>query len=150
MSNIGASDSLDSPLSDEGKRQAELLGIAMQNIKFDKIYSSHLIRAVQTAAGVLKHQKNPPALEIVPELAECGYPPQASADEDIIRGIWQDVFFHGKSMMDFESDYDRAVYCIDSIVKKNAYHSGFDSVRESVDGVEKSRDINMLNVTHGR
>ena len=45
------------PLSAEGRRQAELLGKRMNKYKIDALYSSDLIRAVETAKIAFKDRK---------------------------------------------------------------------------------------------
>jgi len=44
------------PLSDQGKNQATLVGKSLKDIKFDRIYTSDLERALETA--ILIHQNN--------------------------------------------------------------------------------------------
>ena len=45
------------PLSAEGRKQAELLGKRMNKYKIDALYSSDLIRAVETAKIAFKDRK---------------------------------------------------------------------------------------------
>jgi len=59
---------LGTPLTDEGVNQAFNLSQALKNIKMDGIYSSHLIRAKQTAE-IIARQFNLPVL-IKPEIRE--------------------------------------------------------------------------------
>ena len=65
LSATGAFNGLDLPeleeesrdfLSEIGLKQAELLGWRLKDVKFDIAYTSHLPRAVQTAANILKSQ----------------------------------------------------------------------------------------------
>ena len=53
---IAAGKNFDSPMTERGHRQAEALGhrLAAENISFDRIYSSSLLRAVQTTEGMLR------------------------------------------------------------------------------------------------
>jgi len=46
---------LDVPLSAEGREQADLLGKRLEVYGIEKIYSSHLVRAVETAQVINKH-----------------------------------------------------------------------------------------------
>ena len=57
----------------QGVLQAELTGFFLRDVPFDAVYSSGLIRAVQTAACILKFQKEEKCLHILPDLAEEGY-----------------------------------------------------------------------------
>lgn len=49
----------DNPLNEKGFELAEVTGRGMEGIRFDRCYSSPLIRAVQTAQTVLKYSGNP-------------------------------------------------------------------------------------------
>ncbi|MBF0619301.1 MAG: histidine phosphatase family protein [Candidatus Omnitrophica bacterium] len=46
--------SLDVPLNDEGKRQAQMLSSRLDGVKIDAVFASDLTRAVQTASIVFK------------------------------------------------------------------------------------------------
>jgi len=48
---------LDVPLTELGRKQAELLGKALSSIAFDAVFASDLERARHTAEAVLRHQK---------------------------------------------------------------------------------------------
>ena len=48
----------DIPLNEKGRQQADEVGKRLQSMNFDKIFSSPLSRAVETADIVSKHQKN--------------------------------------------------------------------------------------------
>jgi len=54
----------DVPLSDAGRRQAELLGRALESERFDRVFASPLVRAVETAR-LMGHEP-----ELLPDLAE--------------------------------------------------------------------------------
>lgn len=65
---------VDVPLNDLGFRQAELLGSYLENIKFDKIYSSDLSRCKQTVDVVVKKNKcSPPEVVLDKRLREQSY-----------------------------------------------------------------------------
>lgn len=67
---------IDYPLNDEGIRQAEDVAYMLRDIRFDHVYSSPLIRAVQTAKIVL------PGIEpiIDDRLIEMDYGPYDGSD----------------------------------------------------------------------
>lgn len=44
----------DSPLTDTGKKQAQVLALRMQGVAFDKLYASDLGRALETAATIAR------------------------------------------------------------------------------------------------
>jgi 2,3-bisphosphoglycerate-dependent phosphoglycerate mutase len=58
---IAAGVNYDAPMTDRGHKQAEAAGerLGKEGIQFDKIYSSSLVRAVQTTQGVLKGMGTP-------------------------------------------------------------------------------------------
>lgn len=60
---IAAGVNYDAPMTDRGHKQAEAAGerLGKEGIKFEKIYSSSLTRAVQTTQGVLKGMGMPDA-----------------------------------------------------------------------------------------
>lgn len=62
--------SIDSPLNKEGCIQAENLAAELSDIPIDKIYSSPLIRACETAKFVAGKQKKSPEIVILPGLRE--------------------------------------------------------------------------------
>ncbi len=47
---------MDVPLSDRGRRQAELVGKALSGVRFDRVYSSDLSRAAETAKAIMRYQ----------------------------------------------------------------------------------------------
>jgi len=51
-----ASDWVDPPLSEAGRRQAELVGASLAGEHIDAVYCSHLVRAHDTARQVARHQ----------------------------------------------------------------------------------------------
>ncbi|MDA1279401.1 MAG: histidine phosphatase family protein [Chloroflexi bacterium] len=53
---IAAGANFDAPMTERGHKQAEAAGrrLASEGVKFDRIYSSSLVRAVQTTEGVLR------------------------------------------------------------------------------------------------
>lgn len=64
----------DRPLNDEGRRQAEILGayFAQKGIRFDTVYSSPLVRAIETAKLVAGEDAE---VRIEPQIIEMDYGP---------------------------------------------------------------------------
>ena len=62
----------DTSLTPQGEEQADLCGKRLAKIRFDAILVSPTHRTLSTAAGIARNQKDPPALEILPDLVECG------------------------------------------------------------------------------
>jgi phosphohistidine phosphatase len=71
----------DRPLTAEGRRSARAVGasLAQQGVKLDRIVSSPLVRAVETAELVAVSLEFDGELEILPELAPEGSPHQVIA-----------------------------------------------------------------------
>ncbi|WP_160320651.1 histidine phosphatase family protein [Pseudomonas asplenii] len=62
--------SIDSPLNKEGRIQAENVATELSGIFIDKIYSSPLVRAYETAQFIAEKQKKLPEIVILPGLRE--------------------------------------------------------------------------------
>lgn len=69
-------ESNDPLLTEKGLLQADLAGKYLSSIEFDHLYSSGLIRAICTADGILRHQKEKKSLNILPILSEVGISPE--------------------------------------------------------------------------
>lgn len=63
----------DNLLNEKGLEQATQLGIKLSKFKLDVIYSSPLLRAVQTANTVVRHQKLPTDIVIMQNLREGNF-----------------------------------------------------------------------------
>lgn len=65
---------VDVPLSEKGRRQASLLGERMKKYKLDALYSSNLIRAVETAETAFAYNKELVGnIQVRPGLAEMDF-----------------------------------------------------------------------------
>ncbi|WP_060478293.1 histidine phosphatase family protein [Pseudomonas monteilii] len=62
--------SIDSPLNKEGRIQAENVAAELSGIYIDKIYSSPLIRAYETAQFIAEKQIKTPEIVVLPGLRE--------------------------------------------------------------------------------
>lgn len=122
LSNIGGSDDFDCELSPKGKLQAEYLGKYLKDTKFDMIYSSHLCRAVQTAAAVAKYQDGSPEITIVPDFAETGTPIEHEAKIDLHKTFWNNLrYIDTKIGREYGGDIVRIEEAIDKYVIIPAY-----------------------------
>lgn len=63
-------------LTEKGLDQADRLGKYLSGIGFDAVYSSALLRAVQTSSGLMKHQEEKKSVNILPELCEISIDPE--------------------------------------------------------------------------
>ena len=68
-------DNCDGNLTAKGEQQCLDLGQRLLNTPIDAYFTSSLIRAFKTAAGVCNAKPDAPLLEICPELIECGCTP---------------------------------------------------------------------------
>jgi broad specificity phosphatase PhoE len=75
---LSITDLHDPRLTDLGKKQAIACGERFKNTEFDAVYSSALLRAVQTATEIIKKQPNEKTLKILPLLTEAGVSPEYS------------------------------------------------------------------------
>ena len=64
----------DPVLTEKGIEQADKAGRYLSEIDFDCVFSSGMLRAVQTATGIMKHQKDKKPLNILPFVCEMGIP----------------------------------------------------------------------------
>ena len=145
--NVGAADR-DPPLTPLGEAQASLLGERFSDEPFDFVFSSHLRRAVQTAAAVLARQENAPALRIVPELAECG-DRDHRADPDLLRALYADCEVAGVVSRPFADDAQRALFCLETCVFPFAYGRDLPGVGRCEEGEIAKKDTRVLLVCHG-
>lgn len=102
-------------LSALGLRQADAVGKHLAGERFDAVYSSHLLRSVETAAGVVAHGPSRPSPVVVPGLAEIdvfGMLPESehptpeellASGEGFIRTRRFDAFPHTESSADFRA-----------------------------------------------
>lgn len=65
-------DVCDVSLSDTGRKQALLLAERLSGIRFDAVFSSPLVRCVETASAVCKKLSGNPVIEIFPRIIENG------------------------------------------------------------------------------
>lgn len=138
----------DPPLTETGLLQARLTGQALQNVRFDFAYASHLTRAVQTAAAILQYQQSLPTLNVLPELTECGSRNHV-CDPEALRALYPDMRVAADRCRPFDSDADRAAFCLEQCVYKNAYEGPLDIVSPTGDGELRRNDVNVLIVCHG-
>lgn len=68
----------DPRLTELGKKQAVACGERFKDTKFDAVYSSALLRAVETATEIIKKQPNEKTLKVLPLLTEAGVSPEYS------------------------------------------------------------------------
>ena len=138
----------DPPLTETGLLQARLAGQALQNVRFDYAYASHLTRAIQTAAAILSYQQSPPTLCVLPELAECGSR-DFVCDPETILSLYPDMTVSGDRCRPFDSDADRAAFCLEQCVYRNAYAELPDVIETTGDCELRRNDKNVLIVCHG-
>ena len=85
---------IDPSLTRLGHRQADLCGKFLADIDFDAAFSGPLHRHIDTAKGILQHQKTHKKLEILSDLTEMGL-----EGRDIIPEEIYDVLFPGLDIL---------------------------------------------------
>lgn len=146
-SNAGI-DAEDPALTETGKEQARLTGETLQNVRFDRVYTSHLTRAVQTAAAILTAQQSEATLEILPELAECGSESHI-AEETALRALYSRMGIRGLTARSFPDGAARAAWCLQACVYDNAYTGELPVTGETSEGEQRENPMNVLIVCHG-
>ncbi len=124
--NINGDGFSETQLTPAGKEQARLLGERFKNEKIDKIYTSTLGRAVETAQSIKKHHPDIPLIADG-RIMEMGTAPEYSglSEEDILK-IAPQAEIRNHLPLGEESDntvFARAKEVIDKIKEEN----GFDS-----------------------
>lgn len=121
------SELLDPPLSDLGRSQARLVGMALSTERVDVVYASPLQRALDTGREIARHHRLEPI--VVPDLKEVGVFEQIPHDRTpldyigrqalagirqrmIIEKSW-DVYPHSESSYDFRK---RVINAIEGII----------------------------------
>ena len=138
----------DPALTETGWEQARLAGKALRDVRFDKVYTSHLTRAVQTAAAILSAQQSDATLEVLPELAECGSRDHV-AEETALRALYPRMEIHGFACRPFENDAARAAWCLEQCVYANAYEGELPVTGQTGEGEQRENNRNVLIVCHG-
>ena len=138
----------DPVLTETGFEQARLTGEALQAVRFDKVYTSHLTRAVQTAAAILTAQRSDATLEVLPELAECGSESHM-AEEAALRALFPRMEIHGLTSRPFPDDAARAAWCLQTCVYANAYAGELPVTGQTSEGEQRENPMNVLIVCHG-
>lgn len=149
LSNIGEDDSCDTVLSAKGEKQVECLGKALKDIHFDKIYSSHLIRAVQTAAAVVDYQQGEPEIIVVPELAERGITSDFIPDKERLERAYSKLNYADNLVSkDYHGDIERC----ENVLRKLVYDPAYLNATETKISGENEIRYNperILIVAHG-
>ena len=81
----------DSLLTPKGEVQANLTGMRLAKVNFDAVLTSPILRAVQTAAGIVRHQQEDKTIEILYDLAECMNYEYPLVSPERFAPLWKDV-----------------------------------------------------------
>ena len=87
---------IDIELSAQGQAQAVALAVRLEDVRFERIFTSPLVRARETAAIVVKRSPGKPPIEADPRLREMDYGhwegltyPQIDARDRVERQRWE-------------------------------------------------------------
>jgi len=107
--------SIDSPLNKEGRIQAESAAAELSGVFIDKIYSSPLIRAYETAQFIAEKQKKSPEIVILPGLRErCFGELEGTVKDEVARRNLARY-----SGVESEEDFVRRIQCSMASIDKN-------------------------------
>ena len=149
LSTLGLEHSPDTALSPAGEEQADLLGKRLAGVRFDRIYASHLKRAVQTAAAVARHQPGEPEIVVVPELAERGTPLDLEADVAFHRSVYPNLVYTKTAMeTDYHGDLERAEAALELCVYRPAFGAAAQVERRGETEI-RSNPERVLITAHG-
>lgn len=97
----------DSPLTERGVRQGKAVADFLSSISFDRVYSSDLNRAMDTAKYIIEKQEKPVEIEITKQLREAYYGGFEGGPET---GPWGPVLRHyGQDERVIETNFSQAV-----------------------------------------
>ena len=120
--NLGLDCSHETRLTPDGLEQADYLGKSLQDVHFDRIYASHMPRAIQTAAAVARYQPGTPEIIVVPELAERDTPEDWKPDLEFQRTVYPNLVYVRTTMGKHYSDNaERASDVLQTLVYTPAY-----------------------------
>ncbi len=142
-------DSDDPRLTECGREQARLLGEYLRTVKIDRIYASHLTRAVETAAAVARAQDRDLPITVLPQLAERGTRPDWVQSADVLRAVYPHLSIEGLTIgPGYANDEERADAALQICAYAPAYESGF-TRREQSDGHETcENELTVLVAAH--
>jgi probable phosphoglycerate mutase len=109
----------DSPLTERGRRQAEVVAAAIDDVPFDRIVSTPLSRSLDTALVIGRRRKMP--VNVVDDLIEIDVGDRTGATFDEVRGLpdWKDDGFvewpHGERL---EQVLERALRAVRRLVQE--------------------------------
>ena len=93
---------VDVPLSEEGRRQAKLLGERLLGEQIDSLWSSNLVRAIETADII--NEKLKVRREIREELREISFGDMEGLSDEVIADRYED-FLRARSKMEKDMAY---------------------------------------------
>ncbi len=120
--NINGNGFTETDLTDNGLRQAFLLGERFKNEKIDSIYTSTLIRAVRTGSEIYKYHKNA-KFNIFTTLMEKGTDKNYTGlPDDVLQNIVPDAVIRERTPLgdeDQQKSLERAKKVINTILSEN-------------------------------
>jgi broad specificity phosphatase PhoE len=106
----------DSPLTERGRQQAEVVAAALDDVPFDRIVATPLSRSLDTALVIARRRKMP--VDVIGDLIEIDVGDRTGQTFDEVRGVpeWRDDGFvawsHGESL---EQVLDRSLRALKAI-----------------------------------
>lgn len=128
---------VDVKLSPEGREQADLVGKRLEKFNIDAVYSSNLIRAVETADIINEHLNKPRFYD--DRLEEANFGEMTGLENDVIKTRYKDFLEKRASMVE-DVSYPGGGDCSASVFER-AFAAIQDIVKEDYE--------NVCIVTHG-
>ncbi len=128
---------VDVPLAEEGKRQADLVGKRLEKYNIDAVYSSQLIRAVETADIINEHLNKPRVID--ERFMEADFGDMTGLSNEVLKEKYGE-FLKKRSTMEEDEPYP------------GGGESGLDVYKRAKEGLDeliKSGYENVCLVTHG-
>lgn len=132
----------DCSLTRLGIDQAACTGERLKNVRFQRVFSSPLHRALSTAAEICKKQPAPPTIELMPELVECWTPGYVRMPAELLKKIYPNV-----TPLPAAQEEDRPVFLPPEEAEEEIVRRADRAAKlllESAGG-----DANVLAVSHG-
>lgn len=144
---------VDVSLSKEGRQQAHLVGQRLKNYGINRVYSSNLVRAVETA-GIIREELGfeERGNQQFPELRETDFGDMTGLSDDVLKIRFADYFSAREAGLsdlripggeNGKEVFERMYKKIDDIVKEIIEEAAKDS------DIQSSKDKQIVIVSHG-
>ena len=131
---------VNAPLSKEGKKQSQLCGKRLKNFNIDRLYSSKLVRAMQTAEIINRYIKVP--YEAYKELDEIDFGELTGLTDQEIKNRFSD-FSEERKKRTSDLRFPKGEN------GEDVYKRVYPVLMKIISDAERNQDANIAIVTHG-